>query len=488
MSHHDVKNFADILFNQEAQDPTINSYEFMHSDLIGFDGTTRGELAHKARAIGAALQSMDAKGKPVLLACEHGIEFVYGFFACMAMGAIAVPVPPPSRNKFDQRLEAVIRDSGAEIVLTNAALVDVFKSKFTEGDLSTTAVYSVDEIADIGDADAFVRPERSFDDIAFLQYTSGSTGTPKGVMISQGNLLENSRLIFEACRTDINGAGLLWLPFYHDMGLIGGMLQPMYIGGPAKYMSPVAFVQNPMRWLEIMSEIKATSAVAPNFALELLTQKVTEEHLDTLDLSHFNTVLCGAEPVNPNTIEKFCETFARTGFRREVLMPTYGLAEATLYVTGTLNDNGGPTVLALDAAELKNNNVVAVDAEGGVSNQLLVSNGNMSELIRIVDPKTTAGVAEGVIGEIWVTGKSVSSGYWSREDLTKEEFGQTIANDDSGKTYFRTGDLGFAQNGELYVTGRIKDLIIVRGLSRLTEVRASNWCWSLRLVVKPCAL
>lgn len=459
MKQAQVNNFSDILFSRAAADPKGAAYHFFLDKADSSQDISLEELALKVKAIAASLQHRNLKGERVMLAFAHGPEFIYAFYACMALGAIAVPVTPPSRNKVDIRLESVFRDARPTLVLSNEALLEVFQNKVDYGEQAAPEILSLAGLDSA--AEDFKPVSVGGEDIAFLQYTSGSTGDPKGVMVSHANLLCNSELIADACRSGSHSGAVIWLPFYHDMGLIGGVLHSMYTGTSAHLMSPVSFIQQPMRWLQRMSDTRSTIAVAPNFALELCCDKATEEQLQSLDLSALECVLCGAEPVNANTVKRFSETFARCGFKHDAFMPSYGLAEATLYVSGTLHDGTGPKILTLDSSALAAHRIENATDESRT--QELIGNGMLGQRVCIANPDTLEALGDDKIGEIWVTGESVSRGYWQREELNKKAFGIKLSNDANSPLYYRTGDLGFSRNGELFINGRIKDLIIVRG-------------------------
>ncbi|MGZ6503323.1 MAG: AMP-binding protein, partial [Tumebacillaceae bacterium] len=311
--------------------------------------------------------------------------------------------------------------------------------------------------------DEWTRPEIGNESLAFLQYTSGSTSLPKGVMLSHGNLLHNLELIQDCFGTSAESNCVIWLPPYHDMGLIGGILQPLFTGYPVTLMAPVDFIQRPLRWLETISRLGATVSGGPNFAYELCLQKITPEQRDTLDLSKWEIAFSGAEPVRAETLERFAEFFAPCGFRKEAFYPCYGLAEGTLLVSGGAKAEA-PIVCTFDGEALSENRVAQV-VEAQESDRQLVSSGRLStsrQKIVIANPTTGARCADDEVGEIWVSGPSVAQGYWNREEQTKEVFQARLADTGEGP-FLRTGDLGFVQHGELYVTGRLKDLIIIRG-------------------------
>ncbi|HEX9895814.1 MAG TPA: AMP-binding protein, partial [Gemmatimonadales bacterium] len=304
--------------------------------------------------------------------------------------------------------------------------------------------------------------------LAFLQYTSGSTGIPKGVMLSHSNLLYNSALIAYAFEHTRSASGVFWLPTYHDMGLVGGILQPLYLGRPNILMSPVAFVQKPFRWLQAISRYRGTTSGGPNFAFDLCVRKITPEQRATLDLSSWTVAFCGAEPVRAETLERFADTFAPCGFRSEAFYPCYGLAEATLLVSGGYK-TAPPIVRWLDRKSLEADRVVPIAAGAGGARALVGCGQTMpDQQIVITDPNRLIRMPAGQVGEVWVSGPSVAQGYWQRTDETEQTFCAYLQDTGEGP-FLRTGDLGFTHHGELFVTGRLKDLMIVHGCNHYPQ-------------------
>ncbi|MGZ3461580.1 MAG: AMP-binding protein, partial [Archangium sp.] len=327
-------------------------------------------------------------------------------------------------------------------------------------DLKDLRWVATDEVPE-GAEHGWKRPEVAGDSLAFLQYTSGSTGTPKGVMLTHGNLLHNLAQIHRAFAASTDSVGVIWLPPYHDMGLIGGILEPLYGGLPVALMSPLDFLKRPLRWLEAISRFRGTHSGGPNFAFELCTRKISPEERERLDLSSWELAFCGAEPIRPETLERFVQAFGPCGFRREAFYPCYGLAEGTLIVSGV--DKGkGPTLQAVRQEALSRNQVVPVEA-GDPDARVLVGCGQTvaDQEIRIVAPESMRECAPGQVGEIWVSGPSVAQGYWQRPEETARAFQARTA--DGHGPFLRTGDLGFLRGTELFITGRLKDLLILRG-------------------------
>jgi len=461
-SNTKITNLVDLLRHRNQNQADNIAFTFLSKGETQEVRLTYQELDKKARAIGAVLQSMKATGERALLLYQPGLEFIAAFFGCLYAGVVAVPVYPPRRNHHSNRLQAIVSDAQATIALTTTSVLsNIEKSLQSEPELAILSCITTDDI-DNNQANDWQLSDIENDTLAFLQYTSGSTGTPKGVMVSHGNLIHNSELIYKCFENTSNSKGVIWLPPYHDMGLIGGILQAIYCGGSVTLMPPVAFLQKPIRWLQAISRYKATTSGGPNFAYDLCVQKIKPEQLASLDLSSWEVAFTGAEPVRAQTLERFAETFAVCGFRKEAFYPCYGMAETTLIVSGGLKAQP-PIIRFVNGNELLQNRVVCVD-ESRVNSQAIVSCGctQLDQKIAIVNPETFIECRDGEVGEIWVCGESIAQGYWRKPELTQQTFNAYIADTEDGP-FLRTGDLGFLQNGELFVTGRIKDVIIMRG-------------------------
>jgi 8-amino-7-oxononanoate synthase/acyl carrier protein len=425
------------------------------------------QLDTRARAIAAYLQSRGLAGERALLLYPSGLEFIAAFFGCLYAGVVAVPAYPPRRNRNMQRIQSIVGDAEPKICLTTE---DVFQRvEPLLGELPDLAAIGWQCTRDIQNdaADDWRDPQVSPDTLAFLQYTSGSTGTPKGVMLSHGNLLHNTAIISAAFRPSYLSSGVTWLPLYHDMGLIGGIIQPIYFGRPTTVMTPTHFLQQPVRWLRAISDTGALISGGPNFAYELCVERVTEEEKDTLDLSQWELAFNGAEPVRAETIDRFSAAFARCGFRREAFYPCYGLAEATLMVAGG-DKHLAPPVRSFDGTRLNDGRAIAA-AEGTPGSVRLVGSGAslLEQEIVIANPETLAECLPGHVGEVWVSGPSIAQGYWRRPEATVETFQARLA--DGRGPFLRTGDLGSIVEGELFLNGRLKDLIILRGVNHYPQ-------------------
>ncbi len=422
------------------------------------------ELDRQARAIGAWLESLHLGGERALLLYPAGLEFIAAFFGCLYAGVVAVPVYPPRRNRSLTRIQAIADDADAKVALTTDLVLTRVEPLIDETPhlkhLTWLATSHVPEGLD----EQWEMPDVHGDTLVFLQYTSGSTGTPKGVVLSHANLVHNSALISYAFEHTRSGTGVFWLPSYHDMGLIGGILQPLYVGRPNVLMSPMTFLQRPFRWLSAISRFRGTTSGGPNFAYDLCVRKITREQRKRLDLSSWEVAFNGAEPVREETLERFAESFAPCGFRREAFYPCYGLAEATLIVSGGYAYQP-PVIRTFEAAALAAGQVVdAAPDDDGVRPLVGCGQSLPDQKIVIADPETMTSAAEGRIGEIWVRGPSVAQGYWQQPEATGQSFRAHLGDTGEGP-FLRTGDLGFIQDGELFVTGRLKDLIIVRGMN-----------------------
>ena len=444
--------------NTKAQ-PQKVAYKFLHRGENEVCSLTYQDLDDRAKAIAAYLQSLNVAGERALLLYPPGVEFITAFFGCLYAGVIAVPAYPPRRNQKMIRLKAIVEDAQAKVALTTASLLSKVESRLVDNpDLEALHWLATDRVD--GESASWQPPEIESETIAFLQYTSGSTGTPKGVTINHANLLHNQRMIEEAFGHTSDTTVVGWLPLFHDMGLIGNVLQPLYLGRTCILMSPADFLQKPLRWLQAISRYRATTSGGPNFAYDLCVRRTTPEQRASLDLSSWQVAFTGAEPVRAETIEQFAEAFKPCGFNPQAFYPCYGMAETTLFVTGGLKTEY-PMVESVDSSALEQNKI---EIKEGDSVRRIVSCGKtwLEQKIAIADTETLARVDDNCIGEIWVKGESVAQGYWNRPVKTEETFKAYLADTGEGP-FLRTGDLGFIHGNELFVTGRLKDIIIVRG-------------------------
>ncbi|MBW4428177.1 MAG: amino acid adenylation domain-containing protein [Nostoc desertorum CM1-VF14] len=459
------------------------SYTFLADGETEGDRLTYQELDRCSRAIASQLQSLGLSGERALLLYPPGLEYLAAFFGCLYAGVVAVPAYPPRNQRNTPRILAILQDSQAAIILTTAAIVSQVQSLFADKfDIDNIHWLATNNLAP-NIEEGWQEPPINTDTLAFLQYTSGSTGTPKGVMLSHGNLLHNAVVTRQYMEHSASSTFVTWLPVYHDMGLIGGVLQPLYGGFPCIMMPPAAFLQRPYRWLEAISRYRGTTSGAPNFAYELCIEKITPEQRSTLDLSSWSVAFNGAEPIRQKTLERFAATFAECGFRPEAFYPCYGMAETTLMVSGSVK-NALVTTKTLQKTALESNHII--DATANEENSIsLVGCGRVvpQQQIVIANPETLTCCDRDEVGEIWVSGPSIGHGYWNRPEETEQTFHaylqDTGVNRASGP-FLRTGDLGFLHNGELFITGRVKDLVIIRGRNlypqdiELTTERSHN--------------
>lgn len=447
--------FDEILRRHAQAQPERVAYTFLNDGEGEVpEPIAYAELDQRARAVGARLQTMARHGDRALLLLPPGLDYVVAFMACLYAGMTAVPAYPPRNARNLPRVRAIVQDSHAVVVLTVAAEEARLRALTAEiEDMPPLRWISVDAVPT--DEHALWRPSGSDGEtLAFLQYTSGSTGVPKGVMVSHANLLDNSERIRQLFQLQDTSVCVSWLPPYHDMGLIGGILQPLYVGISCHLMSPAAFLQRPVRWFEMISRERATHSGGPDFAFDLCARRISPEQCEGLDLSSWHVAYNGAEPVRAGTLDRFVAAFGGSGFRREFFLPCYGLAEATLLVTGT----PGVVTHVVDPAAQEQGRLEASTADNA---RTLVACGPMDDSVAVVDTATSQPCAEGTIGEIWVNNGGVARGYWQRPEESAAAFGAHTA--DGRGPWMRTGDLGAVYDGRLYVTGRIKDLVILAG-------------------------
>ncbi len=458
-----MNNFIDLLTYRAEHEPEKIAYTFLDRGETEASKLTYKQLGEQVKAIAASLQSLNAAGERALLLYQPGLDFIAAFFGCLYAGVIAVPAYPPRRNQKLSRLQAIIQDAEAKIVLTSTSLLQNLQTSFDKDGVDSSQLHwlATDGLSQ-DFAQAWQPQELDQHTLAFLQYTSGSTGNPKGVMVSHSNLLANSSVIHKLFGHRSNSQGLIWLPPYHDMGLIGGILQPLYGGFPVTLMSPVDFLQKPIRWLQAISRYQATTSGGPNFAYDLCIRKVTPQQLENLDLSSWELAFTGAEPIRAETLEQFASKFAACGFRKEAFYPCYGMAETTLIISGG-EKTALPITCNVEKAALEQNHIVKAN-DSWEDNRIIVGCGStrLHHKAVIVNPESLTPCLPGEVGEIWVAGSSIAQGYWNRTEETQKTFHAYLANTGEGP-FLRTGDLGFLEDGELFITGRIKDVIIIRG-------------------------
>ena len=464
-----LANLIDTLRYRAEQNPERQIYTFLENGEDKEVSITHSELDAQARTIAAHLQQKGMIGQRAVLIYAPSLEYLAGFFGCLYAGVIAVPAYPPDPTRLERtlpRLEAIIRDSQAKIVLTTEAIQSMGSFLGEQSALLRELKWFATDQLDLSEASAWKPPEIKGQDLAFLQYTSGSTGQPKGVMLCHDNLMANLGIIEHGFGVSAEDCGVSWLPPYHDMGLIGKLLIPLYSGLRTVFMSPLHFLQKPMRWIEAISRCSDTSGTVvsggPNFAFEMCARKAKPEQLERYQLGHWKLAFNGAEPILPQTIKRFVETFGPCGFKEEAFYPCYGLAEGTLMVSGASRGRG---VISQKLAkqDLRQNQVASEQGSEAELVTMIGSGKNFPEQkIVIARPEAMTLCPEGEIGEIWLHGPSVALGYWQKPEATRESF-QAYLKDTQEGPFLRTGDLGFLKDGELFVTGRLKDLIIIRG-------------------------
>jgi amino acid adenylation domain-containing protein len=461
-SLHSCKTVVEILLQRSYLQTNVHAFTFTEDGETATATLTYRELDRHSRAIASQLQDLKLKGKCALLLYPPGLDYVAAFFGCLYAGVIAVPAYPPRNQRNTPRIQAIVADAQPAIVLTTTKIKSQIQFLAEKVDLNHLRWLNTDTI-DESLASSWQQPDINRDTIAFLQYTSGSTGTPKGVILTHGNLLHNAAMTYDLMGHSSSSKFVSWLPTYHDMGLIGGILQPLYGGFSCILMPPSAFLARPYRWLKAISDYRGTTSGAPNFAYQLCIEKVTSEQLESLDLSSWSVAFNGAEPIRANILEEFHAKFAQCGFQRKAFYPCYGMAEATLMISGGYQADS-PVFKTICGNALESNRVVEVSISNKNARTFVGCGQSLPEQqIIIVNPETLTRCKPNEVGEIWVSGASVGQGYWHRLAETEQTFLATPLFETSREAFLRTGDLGFVDNGEVFITGRAKDLIIIRG-------------------------
>ncbi|MEO0899088.1 MAG: AMP-binding protein [Bacteroidota bacterium] len=434
-------------------------YTYLDQHLQPAKTLTNQELYQESLKLAAALSAKAKPGERALLLFPPGLEYVEAYFGCLAAGIVAVPVYPPMMARQINRLMQIIQDAQPSVFMSTSDVYDQVMAVSPEwGSFFGDKWIKTDQVQNTPLAKAY---DAKPDELAFLQYTSGSTGAPKGVMVSHANLIANEKMITEGFEMKEDSVGVNWLPLYHDMGLIGTVIQVLYVGATSYLMSPFTFLSKPKNWLQAISTFKGTHCGGPNFAYELCTRKLSDEEVASLDLSSWKYAFNGAEPILASTLQKFEQKFAPVGFTSDTWLNCYGLAEATLMVS-TSKLPHRKTLLEVDGEALKDN-LLRLVRPTNPDSRTLVSSGFPSQPqdIRIVHPDTKTLLPSDQIGEIWLQGPHIAQGYWQQEEKNLEMFQAEIEGLEG--TYLRTGDLGFMHEGQLYIAGRQKDLIIIRG-------------------------
>jgi acyl-CoA synthetase (AMP-forming)/AMP-acid ligase II len=456
-------NIVEILQQQAIERPQQIVFTWLQDGEAKAIDLTYQELDKQAKAIAGFLQQSIEPGSRALLVYPYhqGLEFITAFFGCLYAGIIAVPCHPPLNRLTTSELQSRLISASAKIILTESSLLTKLQARLPNSNFLDTQTFNKKT------NDNWTKPELKPDTIAFLQYTSGSTGEPKGVIITHDCLLQNQQMLQLAFGHTQQTVGVGWLPLFHDMGLIGNVIQVIYLGATCTLMSPISFVQQPFRWLQAISKYRATTSGAPNFAYDLLCDRITEKQLAELDLSSWQVAFCGAEPVKAETMEKFSRKFSPCGFRPEVFYPCYGMAEATLMITGGSHMKS-PTVKYLDKKALTQNRVVFIDKNNPEATSIVSAGFSwLDGQLAIANSQSLTECAAHEVGEIWFAASSVGKGYWQLPEATTKTF-QAYLNK-SDRSFLRTGDLGFIEDGELYITGRLNDVLVFWGFNHYPQ-------------------
>jgi len=464
------ETLIDLLDRRAAS--STGKYHFLKDGRDVTATTGHATLRNHAQAVANQLRQHVADGSRALLLYPPGLDVLPAFFGCLNAGVVAVPVPPPDGVRLKHslpRLQGIVADAAAEVILTTAGLRDDLETRLSEA-MPQVHWIATDRLEPADTLD-FERPDITSESLAYLQYTSGSTSAPRGVMLSHRNVLANLAYLQEGFACDADSVCVTWMPYFHDYGLVEGLLQPMFSGADCYVLSPLTLLKRPVRWLEVMDRFGGTHTHAPNFAYELCLERITAEQRKTLDLSRWRVAGNGAEPVRAETLRRFTETFGPQGFRAETFYPAYGMAEATLFVTARAHDKS-PNASRLSAEALEQNRVVpADDAAADTATRTVVGCGvpRPKTDLRIVDPATGRTCAPDTVGELWISSPSVGLGYWRRPEETEATFHARLTDSPKDGPFLRTGDLGFLKDGELHITGRLKDLIVVAGVNHYPQ-------------------
>jgi len=480
------KNLVELLNDRAADQPEVVGFKYLVDGENEEAAMTFSELDRHARLIASRLASIGAEGERVLLLYPPGLDYIKAFFGCLYAGAVAVPTYPPDVTRIERSLPrflSILSSSTPKAALTTSPILAMAQFLLNDTpELKNIHWIATDELEiDPISVSNWKMPAIDDTSLAFIQFTSGSTAEPKGVMLTHGNLLANLSIICDSFEVDsAKDSAVFWLPFYHDMGLIGGVLATIYCGIPNILISPLDFLQRPMRWLRAISKYKATISGGPNFAYDLCVRKAKPHDLETLNLSSWTLAFNGAEPVRAGTFTRFSKTFGACGFRNQSFYPCYGLAEATLFVSG-INRHEEPLVKSFKADKLSLGIVDELENYEGsqeddtLNLRTLVGCGKTGphHHVAIIDPETLTRIpvldgSTKSVGEIWFSGPSNAVGYWERPEDSKQIFRAMIQGEPE-VFYMRTGDMGFISNNQLFIAGRLKDLIIIDGLNHYPQ-------------------
>jgi len=459
-----ITTFNEKIIDRATRTPNKTVFIQLNEACEETSNLSYRKLIHNSIGVSKQLLEHHKKGDRCLIAIPGGAEFITAFLGCILSGIIAVPTILPKRNKPNSRFWSIVQDSNPVCMLTSNDTRELVESQL-EASENTTHIKNIVNV-EISNTEypLYGLPEIHPDDIAFLQYTSGSVGRPKGIMVSQKNLFHNSGIIKRSFNHTSKLVSVSWLPPFHDMGLIGCMLQPIFVGGVTIIIQPTDFIRNPSLWFQAISKYKATTVGCPNFGLDYCVEKITEPDVNTMDLSSLKVLFCGSEPVRENSLRSFAEKFSSLNFKNEVFLPCYGLAEATLMVSG-ISQTEEPGFFYANRIKLSVNQIVVKtsDYHNMITYFSCGRTWNHTEVF-IVDPNTRALLPENMVGEVYVMNDSVCKGYWNKPEETDEVFNAFTKDNHKGPC-LRTGDLGFLSNNQLFITGRLKELIIVRGVN-----------------------
>lgn len=449
----DGDTLLDIVRRRAAIDSGGIAYTFLADGAADASTMTWSELERRSAALGSVLVQAGAAGEAVLLALPSGLAFIEALFACWYAGAIAVPISLPRQQR--HRLQSIMTDSQARFAIGSDEMRQRLQGD--RGALDAAPVTWIEATAEPTSPSPSAPYEASKPHVALLQYTSGSTGIPRGVVVTHANLMRNSALIAEACGHGPGDTIAGWLPLFHDMGLIGLVMQGAFSGAHCVFMPPERFLMRPWLWLQMLSDYRACSSPAPNFAYDLGAEKTAAQVKAKLDLSSWRNALNGSESVQAATLQRFAQAFSACGFKPEAFLPCYGLAEATLLVTAPVSRRA--------LCRRRADGTLLADSQAGGHVGCGRSFGDTQ--VAIVDPATALRVAAGAIGEIWVSGSTIAAGYWNNPDATAATFqarlNEPAGADDRDVDWLRTGDLGFMAEGDLFITGRLREMIIIFG-------------------------
>ena len=458
------KTLVHLLNHRAACQGDKTAYILLDEKGNESDRICYAELVKSARNIASTIQRKVSKGDRCLILLPPGLQFITGFLGCLFAGVIAIPSYPPRRKKTNERFWSVFHNAEPLCILTSPEIKESLNGHFDFSERLQDIPHVVIEGEYADDSTYWENPDVEPDDIAMLQYTSGSTGQPMGVMVSHDNLMHNFEVVKQSFHHDENLIGVSWLPPYHDMGLMGTLLQPLYVGGMSVIITPNDFLRSPVIWLNSITKYRGITAGCPNFALDFCVERISEEQKMDIDLTSLKVLFCGSEPIRKKTLDNFSNAFKNCGFTTNKFLPCYGLAESTLLVTG-IHCSEPPEYLKVDRQNLERTGKIILSQDNTRSSELVGCGYPwLDGKVIIVDPETGCKVQEHETGEIWIISSSVCRGYWNNPEKTRQIF-KAYTSDTKEGPFLKTGDLGFINNGHLYITGRIKDLIIICGIN-----------------------